>query len=248
MNDAQLLRYSRHIMLPQLDIDGQQSLLNASVLIIGMGGLGSAVALYLAAAGVGRLVLCDDDYVDLTNLQRQVIHTQERVDTLKVESAAIQLKQLNPDIQIDQIPQRLNQDELNAHALKVDILVDCTDNLATRFIINNASVMAGIPLVSAAAIRWEGQITVFDPRLEDSPCYQCFYGDISETEQTCSTNGVIGPLLGVMGSMQALEVMKLLSGAGTPLLSKVLIFDAQTSEWMSFKLKKKSDCTACNKT
>nr|CAA6819693.1 MAG: Sulfur carrier protein adenylyltransferase ThiF [uncultured Thiotrichaceae bacterium] len=186
MTDQQLLRYSRQIMLPQFDVEGQEQLLESSALIVGVGGLGSPVSMYLAAAGVGKLVLTDPDTVDLTNLQRQIVHSTATVDVLKVESAAQRLAELNPDIEVVCIPEALGDDALLEAVKSVDLVVDCTDNLETRFAVNRACVEAVKPLVSAAAIRWEGQISVFHPGVEGSPCYQCFYGDVAGLPQTCS--------------------------------------------------------------
>lgn len=245
MTDQQLLRYSRQIMLPQFDVEGQEKLLQSSVLIVGVGGLGSPVAMYLAAAGVGKLVLTDPDTVDLTNLQRQIVHSTDTVDITKVESAAQRLAQLNPDIAVSCIPEALNGDHLLDAVNSVDVVVDCTDNLESRFAVNRACVAAGKPLVSAAAIRWEGQISVFHPGVENSPCYQCFYGDVAGLPETCSENGVIGPLLGVLGSMQALETIKLLTGRGEALVGRVLLFDSLNMEWTPIRLAKRAGCQVC---
>ena len=245
MSDEQLLRYSRQIMLPQIDIEGQQRLLESKVLVIGLGGLGSPVSMYLAASGVGQLVLTDPDTVDLTNLQRQIVHSTDTVDALKVESAAQRLTQLNPETDILCLPKALNAEELYEQVTAADVVVDCTDNLASRFAVNRACVQAVKPLVSAAAIRWEGQISVFHPGEVESPCYQCFYGDVSSVPETCSDNGVIGPLLGVLGSMQALEVLKLLTGRGDALIGRVLLFDSLGMEWTPIKLAKRPNCSVC---
>jgi adenylyltransferase/sulfurtransferase len=245
MTDQQLLRYSRQIMLPQFDVEGQEKLLQSSVLIVGVGGLGSPVAMYLAAAGVGKLVLTDPDTVDLTNLQRQIVHSTDTVDIAKVESAAQRLAQINPGIAVSCIPEALNGDHLLDAVNSVDVVVDCTDNLESRFAVNRACVATGKPLVSAAAIRWEGQISVFHPGVENSPCYQCFYGDVAGLPETCSENGVIGPLLGVLGSMQALETIKLLTGRGEALVGRVLLFDSLNMEWTPIRLAKRAGCQVC---
>lgn len=245
MTDQQLLRYSRQIMLPQFDVEGQEKLLGSGVLIVGVGGLGSPVSMYLAAAGVGKLILTDPDTVDMTNLQRQIVHSTETVDVLKVESAAQRLVELNPDVEVVCIPETLDDDSLLEAVKSVDLVVDCTDNLETRFAVNRACVQAVKPLVSAAAIRWEGQISVFHPGVEDSPCYQCFYGDVAGLPQTCSENGVIGPLLGVLGSMQALESIKVLTGSGDPLVGRVLLFDSLGMEWTPIRLAKRASCKVC---
>lgn len=246
ITDEQLLRYSRQIMLPQLEVDGQERLLNATVLIVGLGGLGSPVSMYLAASGVGKLILTDPDTVDLSNLQRQVIHSTDTVGQLKVDSAAQRLAQLNPDIEVVCLPKALSQGELMEQVQAVDIVVDCTDNLETRFFVNRICFDATKPLVSAAAIRWEGQISVFHPGVADSPCYQCFYGDVANVPQTCSENGVIGPLLGILGSMQALEVLKLITGTGESLIGRVLLFDSLGMEWTQIRLPKRESCVVCS--
>lgn len=245
LSDEELLRYSRQIMLPKFDIAGQLSLKNASVLILGLGGLGSPAALYLGAAGVGKMVLADDDQVDLSNLQRQVIHSQPSIGQAKVESAAAQLARLNPHIQCECLNERLEGAALKAAISKVDLVLDCSDNFATRFDINKYCVETQTPLISAAAIRMEGQITVYDARDPNSPCYQCLYPDGSEQEMTCSESGVMSPLVGILGSMQAMEAIKLLSGLGESLVGKLLMLDAMSMQWRSLKLKKDPKCVCC---
>ncbi len=244
MNDQQLLRYSRQIMLPDIDIEGQEKLLAAKVLIVGLGGLGSPVAMYLAAAGVGHLVLADFDLVDITNLQRQIVHGTSRVGENKAQSAAKTLRELNPDIQITCIEKMLDADSLLEQVKQVAVVVDCTDNFQTRFAINAACVAAKVPLVSGAAIRLEGQITLFDFREETSPCYACLYEE-NQDDLTCAANGVLAPLVGVIGSMQALETIKLISGFGTSLSGRLLVFDARHLEWREIKLKKDQNCSTC---
>ena len=246
MDDEQLLRYSRQIMLPQIDIVGQEKLNAARVLIIGMGGLGSPVAMYLATSGVGTLVLCDPDVVDLTNLQRQIVHDTPKIGQLKVTSAAETLHRLNPDITVETLPRKLDEADLFNQMQQANVVVDCTDNLESRLLINRVAVAARKPLVSAAAIRWEGQISVFQPYLGENPCYHCFYGKVGGIAQTCSENGVVGPLLGILGSMQALEVVKLLVGVGTTLTGRVLLFDGQAMEWMGFALPRDPACPVCS--
>lgn len=245
MDDAQLLRYSRQIMLPQIDITGQEKLNAARVLIIGVGGLGSPVAMYLATSGVGTLVLCDPDVVDLSNLQRQIVHDTPKIGQLKVDSAAETLRRLNPEITVETLPRQLDETELLSQMQQADVVVDCTDNLDSRLLINRVAVAARKPLVSAAAIRWEGQISVFQPYLGENPCYHCFYGKVGGIAQTCSENGVVGPLLGILGSMQALEVVKLVVGTGETLTGKVLLFDGQALEWMRFTLPRDPACSVC---
>ncbi len=245
MQDEQLLRYSRQIMLPQIDIEGQMKLNAACVLILGIGGLGSPVSMYLAASGIGKLLLCDPDVVDLTNLQRQIIHDTPKVGMTKVESAAETLQRINPEIVVETIPARLDEVAILQRMQQADVVVDCTDNLDARLLINRVAVTARKPLVSAAAIRWEGQISVFQPYIGENPCYHCFYGKVGGITQTCSENGVVGPLLGIMGSMQALEAIKLLVGTGKTLTGRVLLFDGQAMEWMGFKLPRDPQCPVC---
>ena len=247
MNDQQLLRYSRQIMLDDIDIEGQEKLLAARVLIIGLGGLGSPVAMYLAAAGVGHLILADFDCVDLSNLQRQIVHTTDRIGLPKVESAAQTLRALNPDVQITCVTEILSADSLPSHVGQVDVVVDCCDNFATRFAINAACVAAKVPLVSGAAIRLEGQVSVFDNRDESCPCYRCLYDEDSEENTTCAANGVLSPLVGVIGSIQALETIKLICGIGKSLAGKLAIFDARYSQWRELILPKDKNCPICSK-
>ena len=246
MNDDQLLRYSRHITLPELDIEGQEKLLAARVLIIGLGGLGSPIALYLAAAGIGHLVLADGDTVDVTNLQRQVVHGTDSVGMPKTESAARTLRAINPDVGIECITQRLDDASLATLVQRVDLVVEGTDNLAVRYAINRACLAARVPWVSGAAVRFEGQVTAFDPRAPESPCYACLYPNArDDTAQTCSENGVISPLVGVIGTMQALEVIKMLTGVGRSLVGQLLLFDAKDASWMKLKLPRNPKCSAC---
>lgn len=245
MNDNQLLRYSRQIMLPDVDIEGQEKLLAARVLIVGLGGLGSPVAMYLAAAGVGHLTLVDFDRVDLSNLQRQIVHSTDRLQQNKAASAAQTLRALNPETELTCIASQVTADELGALIKTVDLVLDCTDNFTTRFAINAACVAAKIPLVSGAAIRLEGQVTVFDARNPDSPCYHCLYPQDNDEDLSCAANGVLAPLVGVIGSMQALEAIKLLAGFGTNLSGRLLLFDARHSQWRELKLPKDSNCPVC---
>jgi molybdopterin/thiamine biosynthesis adenylyltransferase len=246
MNDDELLRYSRHITLPEVDIEGQEKLLAARVLIVGLGGLGSPIALYLAAAGVGTLVLADGDRVDLTNLQRQVVHRSDTVGMAKTESAAQTLRALNPGIAIECVSQCLDDAALRELVARVDLVVEGTDNLAVRYAINRACIAARVPWVSGAAVRFEGQVTSFDPRQDDSPCYACLYpAATDDAQQTCSENGVISPLVGVIGTLQALEVLKLLTGVGVSLVGHLLVFDAKESSWLKLRLPRNPKCTAC---
>ena len=245
MNDEQLLRYSRQMMLPQMDFEGQQRLLTSHALVIGLGGLGSPVALYLAAEGVGKLTLVDDDEVELSNLQRQIIHREKSVGEAKVASAADSIAALNKDIIVNTITQRLDQTALEQQVALVDVVVDCSDNFETRFLLNAVTQKMNKPLVSGAAIRMEGQITVYDPRQENSGCYRCLYQDEGELQQTCSEVGVLSPLLGVIGSIQAVETIKLLSEIGQSLAGRLLILDAFTMQWREIKLKPNPNCPIC---
>jgi adenylyltransferase/sulfurtransferase len=246
MNDNQLLRYSRQIMLPQIDIEGQQKLLAASVLIVGAGGLGSPAAIYLAAGGVGNIVIYDNDVVDLSNLQRQIAHHTSDIGTDKVISTRQTLNQLNPDVKIRAVKQRLEGEQLELEVSQADVVLDCSDNFSTRFAINNACVKQQTPLVSGAAIRFEGQVTVFTPGENSSPCYNCLYNSDGEELLNCATNGVIAPVTGVVGSIQALEAMKLIMNIGETLTGRLLLLDGLTMEWNAMKLKKNPNCPTCS--
>ncbi len=228
MNDNQLLRYSRQIMLPQIDIAGQQKLLNAKVLIVGAGGLGSPAAIYLAAAGVGHITIYDNDTVDLSNLQRQIAHYTADIGTGKAISSCETLNKLNPEVQVHAVQQRLEGDKLDEEVKNADVLLDCSDNFKTRFAINQACVKLQTPLVSGAAIRFEGQVSVFTSGQNNSPCYNCLYSSDGEELQNCATNGVIAPITGIVGSIQALEAMKLILGIGETLTGRLLLIDGLT--------------------
>ena len=245
MNDEQLLRYSRQIMLPQLDVEGQEKLLAAHVLIIGLGGLGCPAALYLAGAGVGRLTLADDDAVDLSNLQRQIAHQRATLGQAKVASAAAAVQALNEDVQVRCLHERLQGDALSQAVAAADVVVDATDNFRSRFAINRACVQARVPLVSGAAIRMEGQVSVFDGGRSDAPCYQCLYEEGGSGSETCSENGVIAPLVGIIGSIQALETLKVIAGIGSTLRGRLLIVDGMTLQMRELRLAKNSDCPVC---
>jgi adenylyltransferase/sulfurtransferase len=245
MKDEQLLRYSRQIMLPQLDVAGQQKLIDATVLIVGMGGLGCPAAMYLAAAGVGHLIIADDDVVELTNLQRQVAHSQSMIGEPKVISAQQALLGLNPDLKITALQKRLEGTELSEAVGQADLVVDACDNFTTRFAINCACIEHGKPLVSGAAIRMEGQVTVFDSRNPASPCYQCLYSQGDDDDASCSENGVMAPLVGIIGAVQAMEAIKLLTGIGESLIGRLLLLDASTLQWREMRLPRDSDCAAC---
>lgn len=246
MNDEQLLRYSRQMMLPEIDAEGQQRLIDSRVLIIGVGGLGSAAAIYLAAAGVGHIVLVDFDKVDLSNLQRQIAHGTSDIGRPKVESAREKLLSLNPDIAVTIIDHGLEGQELLDQVAAADVVVDASDNFTTRFAINKSCVTAQTPLVSGAAIRFEAQVSVFNPKNRSSPCYRCLYGEDAIVEQSCTANGVIAPLLGIIGSIQACEAMKLIMNIGQPLEGKLLLLDVMNMEWHVASLPKDPDCPVCS--
>ncbi len=245
--DEQLLRYSRQIMLPDFGIEGQERLAESRVLIIGLGGLGSPAAIYLAAAGVGTLVLVDDDVVDLTNLQRQIVHGTADIDRPKVASAAEQLHRLNPDVRIETIDHRLEGDALLAEVRRADCVVDATDNFDSRFAINAACVEAGTALISGAAIRLEGQVAVFPNSGGDTPCYRCLYREAGELPGTCSENGVLAPVVGIIGAIQATETIKWLTGLGEPLTGRLLLMDAATMEWRTLRLPRDPACPVCGR-
>lgn len=244
MNDAQLLRYSRHLLLPQIDVLGQQKLLDAKVLIVGLGGLGSPVALYLAAAGVGQLWLADHDRVDLTNLQRQILHDTAQIGQFKTTSAQTRLHRLNPEVQLIAVNELLETTRLEHYITQVDAVVDCSDNFTTRFALNQVCVRAKKPLISGAAQGFQGQATVFLPRAE-SPCYRCLYPEQEEAAATCSDSGIIAPLVGIIGSIQATEVLKVLIDIGQTLCGKLLLFDGYQSQWRTIKLPKDPHCPIC---
>ena len=249
MNDEQLLRFSRQIMLPDFDITGQERLLSAKILLIGLGGLGSPIAMYLAAAGVGEMVLVDDDQVDASNLQRQIAHREQDVGVNKAQSAAKAVKDLNGNTRVTIIERRLEGTELASQIDYVDLVIDATDNFVSRYLVNRLCWQTKTPLVSGAAIRWEGQISVFDPTNADSPCYQCLYPETDSTGGSaalnCAENGVIAPLVGIIGSCQALEAIKYLAGVGSSLVGFTLFFDGKYMEWRRLKLSKAKECPIC---
>lgn len=246
MNDQQLLRYSRHILLDEIGIEGQERIRAASALIIGAGGLGSPAALYLASAGIGHLTLVDHDTVDLTNLQRQIMHTTERVGQPKVNSGAQTLAALNPDSRVTALQERLERDRLNELVAQADVVLDCSDNFATRHAVNRACVAHKVPLVSGAAIRFDGQISVFDTRRDDAPCYACLFPPDQEFEEVqCATMGVFAPLVGIIGAMQAAEALKLIAGVGVSLAGRLLMLDARGMEWSEIKVARNARCAVC---
>lgn len=246
MNDDQLLRYARQILVPQISIEGQQKLLDSHVAIIGLGGLGSPAALYLAAAGVGELSLVDGDELDLTNLQRQIAHREDNIGVNKTESARETLHALNPEPTINCIDHQLHDHDLEQLIQSVDIVVDATDNFDSRFEINRYCFKHRTPLVSGAAIRLEGQLSVYDFRKEDSACYRCLYHEVEEQTETCSENGILGPVVGTIGCLQALETIKTLLDLGDSLHGQLLIFDAFTMDWRKMKLRKDPACPVCS--
>jgi adenylyltransferase/sulfurtransferase len=246
MNDQQLLRYSRHILLPEIGVEGQERIGGARALVIGAGGLGSPASLYLASAGVGTLVLADGDTVDLTNLQRQIIHDTGSIGCAKVDSARAALARVNPDVIVETIAARLEGHTLDAAVEAVDVVLDCSDNFATRHAVNRACVRHATPLVSGAAIRFDGQIAVFDRRQRDSPCYACLFPEDAAPEETrCAVMGVFAPLVGIIGAMQAAETLKLVAGIGETLSGRLLILDALEMEWRSMRLERDRGCSVC---
>ncbi|MDT3679363.1 MAG: molybdopterin-synthase adenylyltransferase MoeB [Burkholderiaceae bacterium] len=246
MNDEQLLRYSRHILLDEIGIEAQQRLLDATALVVGAGGLGSPAGLYLAAAGIGRIVLVDDDAVDLTNLQRQILHRQDRVGEPKAQSGRRTMLELNPGIDVEPIVQRLDDAALDALAARADVVLDCCDNFPTRQAINRACVAHAVPLVSGAAIRFDGQVAVYDTRRDDSPCYHCLFPEGEEVEPVlCATMGVFAPLTGIVGTMQAAEALKLVGGFGEPAVGRLLMIDALTMQWHEVRVPRDPSCSVC---
>ena len=246
MDDSQLLRYSRHILLPELGPDAQEKFSSAHALLIGMGGLGAPAAHFLAAAGVGRLTVCDADRVDLTNLQRQLLYATADVGMAKVDAAAARLSAVNPEVDVVRIPQRVEATELAPLVAAADVVLDCTDNFTTRHAINRACVAARKPLVSGAALRFDGQIAVFDVRDPASPCYHCLFGEGDEIEETrCATMGVFAPLVGIVGATQAAEALKLIAGVGATLAGRLLLLDALAMQWREVRVPRDVECPVC---
>ncbi len=246
MNEQQLLRFSRQILLPEMDVAGQRKLMDATVLIVGMGGLGCPAAMYLAAAGVGRLLIADDDIVELTNLQRQIAHAEKSLGQAKVDSARDRLLSLNPDVAVTTIHQRLQGNSLDAAVAGADLVLDACDNFETRFAVNASCFARGKPLISAAAIRMQGQIAAFDPNIAASPCYHCLYPQIGELDTSCTRNGVMAPLVGIIGSLQAMEAIKMLTGIGQTLIGRLLLLDAASMQWRDLKLPRDPACETCS--
>lgn len=245
MDDEELLRYSRQIMLPDLDVRGQERLRRAAALVVGLGGLGSPIALYLAAAGVGKLILADDDEVELSNLQRQIAHNSASLGEAKARSAKAALLAINPRIEAEAVVERMDKAGLDEVLGRVDLALDATDNYATRIALNDACWRSGTPLVSGAAIRWEGQVAVFNPQDAASPCYRCLYAQGDGEVLNCAENGVIAPLVGVIGALQAMEAVKLIAGVGASLAGRVLYYDGKRTDWRTFKLNKRPGCQTC---
>lgn len=246
MNDDQLLRYSRHILLPEIDVEGQQHIVDARVLVIGAGGLGSPAAMYLASAGVGTLVLADDDDVDLTNLQRQILHTHESVGQAKVLSGKATLARINPEVEVVPIKTRLKGEALEEQVALADVVLDCCDNFETRHAVNRACFKHRKPLVSGAAIRFDGQLYVFDLREGEGPCYHCLFPEAEDVETVrCATMGVFAPITGIIGASQAAEALKLLAGCGTSLAGRLLLLDGLNMDWRSIGLAKDPSCAVC---
>ena len=246
MDDDQLLRYSRHILLDEIGIDGQRRLLDARALVIGAGGLGSPVALYLATAGVGRVTLVDHDTVDLTNLQRQIAHRTASVGTPKVASAARAMQAINPGVQVETLEQRADAALLDRLVAAADVVLDCSDNFATRHAVNAACVKHARPLVAGAAIGFDGQVSVYDTRAAGNPCYACIFPpEVTFEEARCSTMGVFAPLVGIIGTVQAAEALKLLGGFGTSLAGRLQMLDARTMEWTELRLSRQTGCPVC---
>lgn len=246
MKDVQLLRYARHILLDEFGIESQEKLLAARVLVVGAGGLGSPAAFYLASAGVGQIILADHDTIELSNLQRQILHTDARVGMLKAESGRQTMLALNPEISVETRTSKLDLDALRAEIATVDAVLDCTDNFATRHAVNRACVEHRKPLISGAAIRFEGQISVFDPRDDQAPCYHCLFPEADDVEAlNCATTGVFSPLVGIIGSMQAAEAIKVIAGVGKTLKGRLLMLDAFDMQWHSVRVKRDPACPVC---
>ena len=247
MRDDQLLRYSRHILLDEWGVEGQERVSQSHALIVGAGGLGSPTALYLASAGVGHITLIDHDVVDVSNLQRQIAHTQDRVGQLKVESLKKAMTQINPEVQVECIAQRADSVLLNQHVAMADVVLDCTDNFETRHAINLACVQHNKPLVSGSALRMDGQVAVYDIRQNHAPCYACVFLPTQQFEETrCATMGVLAPLVGIIGSLQATEALKILSGMGASTVGQLILFNAKFMEWQTLQTHRHAHCPVCS--
>lgn len=246
LSDEELLRFSRQILMPRFDIAGQEALKSARVVVVGAGGLGCPVALYLGAAGVGHLTLIDDDVIELANLQRQIAFETAQIGEAKAETLAARVRSINPAVSISVVNRRLDLEGFAQEVAEASLALDCSDNFSTRFALNRACVAAGVPLISGAAIRGEGQLSVYDSRQADSPCYHCLYPEQGNEDLTCSEAGVIAPLVGMIGSVQAMEAIKVISGVGRPLVGRLLILDAWEMQWREMKLTKDPDCPVCS--
>lgn len=245
MNDDELLRYSRHILLPEIDITGQEALINARVLIVGMGGLGCPIALYLTASGVGHITISDDDCVELTNLQRQIAHFDSDLGRPKVESAQTKMQAMNRHVKVTTIEHRLDEAELTGIMKNIDLVVDATDNFASRIVINRVCVAAKTPVVFGAAVRLDGQVLVYDPMQDGSPCYECAYKDVNDSALNCSESGVAAPVVGIIGTCQAMEALRIICNIGESSAGYLQTFDARSMTWNRFKILKRSDCAGC---
>ena len=245
MNDSDLLRYSRHIFLPELDVEGQQKLLDSRVLIIGLGGLGSPVLQYLAASGIGHLYLVDDDVVELSNVQRQICHGSGDVGKSKVQSAIEEAMRINPTIFVEGFEQKADASFLADLLPNIDLVVDCSDNFDIRYLINDACLETKTPWVSGAAVALQGQVICFDPRLEAQPCYRCLYPQAGDEQRNCSTSGILAPVVGIIGTLQALEAIKMITGIGKLILGRLQTFDALEGQWRSWGLNKDAECKSC---
>ena len=249
MNDEQLLRYSRHLLLEDIDVEGQEKLLNSHTLIIGAGGLGSAVAPYLAAAGIGKITLVDHDEVELTNLQRQIMHTEPMIGKSKVTSGQQFLSQLNSSIQVNAVQEKIDIALLSKLLPTVDVVLDCTDNFKTRQLINSACVQHQTPLVSGSALRFDGQVSVFDPRIENCPCYACIFSPEEEfNEVSCSSMGIFSPLVGIIGAIQAAQALQVVIGFGESLVGRMLLWNARTTQVDQIRIARNPDCPVCGKS
>ncbi len=247
MDDPQLLRYSRHLLLQELGVEGQERLRAAHAVVLGAGGLGSPAAIYLAVAGVGTLTLVDDDRVDLTNLQRQILHTTDRIGVAKADSGRATLRALNPEVAVRALVERADEARLHQILAGADVVLDCTDNAATRYAVNRVCVARGLPLVAGAAVRFDGQLMVFDRRLPDSPCYACLFPEGESQDESCALMGVFAPLTGVIGAMQAGEALKLLAGIGHGLHGRLLLYDALNAETHLLQVARDPQCAVCGR-
>lgn len=245
MNDQELLRYSRHLLLPQVDVEGQERILKSRVLLVGAGGLGCPAAAYLASSGVGTLVVADDDRVEISNLQRQILHTESRLGQLKVDSLKAGVSDINSSTKVETFPFKLTRERLDEQVAQADVVLDCSDNLQTRHQVNESCYSHKTPLISGAAIRFEAQVSVYDARHPNSPCYRCLYSTDEDSQLSCSEAGVLSPLVGMVGSMQAIEALKIIGGFGESMTGKLLVLDSLTMQWQTLTLNKRKGCAVC---